>query len=230
MKLPFIAFYIFLIGVLASFKPNQACQYAGSNIGYVKAQTEQAIAEADLQLARFHTFKAINAIEKSKEQLEDCGCERAVENISEGSEHLRNAVKATTLASLRMLLEMALGETIEGLNALENHEKHTSTYGNDLLTLNTKQPTKNELSRPPGEMEMKQKIDSSLQKYRKSLDNVINTVGCKKAKSFAKTVYDNCSQELLKPNLSEGKKYYNLRTQQITAEALAKLGNCSEPN
>jgi hypothetical protein len=51
-------------------------------------------------------------------------------------------------------------------------------------------------------------------------------VDCKEAKAFTQNVYRICEQQLMKPNLSEGKKYYNLKTKEIAANALKKLGNC----
>ena len=70
-------------------------------------------------------------------------------------------------------------------------------------------------------------IDTSLEKYRISLDKVVQSVNCKDATAFASRIYAECEAQLLKPNISEGSKYYNLRTKEITAEALTKIGDCS---
>ena len=75
---------------------------------------------------------------------------------------------------------------------------------------------------------LQEKIDISLETYRESLLKVVLTVDCKEARAFAERIYKHCEKELLKPNQTEGKKYYNLRTQQITAQALEELGNCDK--
>jgi len=195
----------------------------------VKTEIEKAISNKDLQLVRYHTYKALNAISKSKKHLDACGCEYAIENLTEGSEYLKQATKATSLASSEILLKKALEETTESLEALKNHEQHDSVYDDDVLVMNTTSPTKKRTYKEPHSKKMlRQKIDSSLIKYSISLTQVINTVDCKEARVFAERIYNDCEQQLLKENLSEGKKYYNLKTKEITAEALEKLGNCGK--
>ncbi|AYN68777.1 hypothetical protein D1013_16015 [Euzebyella marina] len=222
--------YLFTIGILSSFNTNQSCNYASSNISYVKTEIEKALDMSDLQLSRFHTYKAINAIEKTKLDLEKCGCEYAIDTISEGSEHLKLATKTSTLASTNILLNKALEETKSALESLDEHEGHISVYGNDQLSLNTVNPhgEKKITYEPPSEKLLRQKVDSSLASYRKSLDKVVSTVNCVEARAYANRIFEFCEQQLLKPNLSEGKKYYNLKTKEITAEALTKLGECGK--
>ena len=70
---------------------------------------------------------------------------------------------------------------------------------------------------------LERKIDSSLISYKKSLEKVVQTVDCQEALAYATRIFEHCELELLKPNLTEGKKYYNLRTKEITAQALEEL-------
>ncbi|NNE77468.1 MAG: hypothetical protein HKN31_10395 [Pricia sp.] len=228
MKLRYYILSVFFLCLFSSFKPNRACQYAESNIGYVKSETERAMAMEDIQLVRFHTYKALNAIEKSKEQLDVCGCEHAVESITEGSEHLKRATKTVTVAAARILLGRALAQTLEGLESLGDHGEHQSFYGNDVLKINTTELEALTIRPPASEAVLHRKIDSSLVKYKMSLDKVIATVNCTDARAFADRIYSNCEQQLLKPNLSDGKRYYNLKTKEITAKAIEKLRHCSQ--
>ena len=229
MRLPFLVPYAFLLCVFSSFNATQPCAYADSNIGYVKGEIEKAMLLKDFQMVRFRTYKALNAIERSKKQLEQCGCKYAEENIYQGSEHLKQATKTTSLAGSVMLLQKALDQIEEGIEELNSHEQHDSAYGNEQLSMNTvvKQKTK-ALSPPATETPLRQKIDTSLTAYRRSLEKVIETVDCKEARKYAERIYDHCEQQLLRPNLSEGKMYYNLMTKKITAEALEKLGACKD--
>jgi len=227
MKSHYLILYLFLLALFSAFKPTQACEYADSNMGYVKTEIEKAISMKDLQLVRFHTYKALNAIAKSKKQLDDCGCEYAAATIAEGTEHLKQATKATSLASSGILLKKALNETVEGLYALKDHEQHNSTYGDELVMNTSDSKEKKATATLYSKALVQKRIDSSLIAYRKSLEEVINTVNCKEARKFANGIYNQCELQLLKPGLSEGKKYYNLKTKEITAEALEKLGDCN---
>lgn len=218
--------YVALL-LFSSFAPNVECEYAGSNINFAKTQTELAIAKEDINTARYHAYKALNAIEKSKKQLAICGCEYAGLEVEEGLRKLIMATKATSLSATKMLLQRALQHTVEGLESLESHELHESKYDSDALTLNTIN-SKNNI-RSTGEQGIKglhATIDKSLQKYEQSLKALISSADCKAAKAYAQNIFEHCENELLKPDLSEGKKYYNLRTKEITADALLKIPDC----
>jgi soluble cytochrome b562 len=218
---------IVLLVLLSSFTVDKACDYAGSNINYVKSQTEKALAVDDINQARFYTYKAVNSIEKSKKQLKDCGCTYAEESISDGLSDLILATKATSLNGTRILLNRALEHIIGGIESIEEHELHNSKYGSNLLAMNTivSDAEKMAMQKPSGK-EFEVKIDASLEKYRESLDKIVNSVDCASARAFAENIYFHCEQQLLLPNLTEGKKYYNYRTKEITAEALEKLQDC----
>ncbi len=229
MKLHYLLLYALTFCLFSSFEPTQACDYAGSNIAYVKTQTKKALEMEDLQLVRFHIYRALDAIAKSELQLGDCDCEEASERIFEVSQLLKSATKTSSVASTRILLQKALQNAEEGLEALFEHEQHDSPYGTDSLTVNTTNiESKQNQAIPSNEKIVKQKIDSSLTKYSASLQKVVNTVNCPEARAFATRIYEHCEQQLLRPDLSEGKKYYNLRTKEITAEALEQLGDCGK--
>ncbi|MFD0796929.1 hypothetical protein ACFQZJ_05625 [Maribacter chungangensis] len=222
--------YIFIgamsLVLFSSFTSNMECQYAGSNIGFAKTQTETAIAKDDINQARFYAYKALNAIEKSKKQLAICGCEYAETDLKEGLENLKMATQATSLSATRIFLERSLKFTLSGIEALESHDLHESKYGNELLAVNTVSENKPELLNKKGMTSLNKKIDLSLEKYKLSLEKIVETVSCKEARAFAERIFENCEKELLKTDLSEGKKYYNLRTKEITADALLRIPDC----
>lgn len=214
--------------LFSSFTSNMECEYAGSNINFAKTQTETAIAIDDINKARFYAYKALNAIEKSKKQLVVCGCEYAESDLEEGLKNLKLATKATSLNATRIFLERSLALTLRGLESLESHDQHQSKYGNDLLALNSTTSAKNgeTLLKYQGLASLNEKIDISLEKYKASLQKIVESVDCKEARAFAENIFENCEKELLKPNLTDGKKYYNLRTKEITADALLRIPDC----
>jgi len=220
------------LGVLAlfssfSFAKNKACAYADSNIGYVKQQTQKALECTDLNTARYYTYKALNTIENSRKQLESCGCEDAARSIYEGLENLKDATQTPSLNGTKILLNKALENTIASLESLEKHDLHSSKYADDVLVINTKNPESgNAAFIVPEGKALEYKIDLSLVRFQNSLKKVVTSVPCGEAYDFAERIYINCERELLKPNLSEGKKYYNLRVKQTVAKAMEELGNC----
>lgn len=214
--------------VFASFKSSKACLYAGSNIQYIQTQTEKAIAAVDLNLAKYFAYKAINAIEKSKFQLADCGCDEAMDLIEESAENLKNATRATTIQSSKILLQKALDKAVGGSEAVDQHDSHNSSYNNNLLTLNTVESiAENKAIRKIDAKELEKRIDISLIRFKKSMDQLVSSVDCKEAYNYAKNVFKLCEKQLLLTNLSDGKKYYNLKTKEIAAQAMKEIGDCA---
>jgi hypothetical protein len=229
MRLSVLAVCFVAIFLFPSFKSNKACEYAGSNIGYIQSQTEKAIASEDINMSKYFAYKALNAIVKSKSQLEDCGCEHAMELILESSVNLTNATRATSLASAKILLSKALDNALGSIEALDEHDSHDSKYNNDVLAMNTKTSiAEKDSQKLLTNKTLESKVDIALEKFKVSLDKVVESVDCKEALAFTQNVYDICEQQLMKPNLSEGKKYYNLKTKEIAANALKKLGDCNQ--
>ena len=148
MKVHNLLLWFSLLLVFSSFEINSnACQYAGSNIGFVRTQTQKALDAEDINTSRFFAYKALNAIVKSKKQFDACGCEAATKSIHKGLDNLKLATRVASLEGTRILLHRALENTLVSLDELDEHElMHNSEYSNDLLALNTTAATKEKLS------------------------------------------------------------------------------------
>lgn len=229
MKTHFILICALLFLVLSSFDTDEACAYAGSNMGYVKTQTQKAIWATNVNESHFLAYRALNALVKSQQRFDDCGCDAVVDFMNDALDNLKMATRADSLGATRILLNRSLESTLGGLQAIEDHDQHGGAYGSEMLALNTIE--KEEVAQPEEIIEgkkLKAKIDISLLSYEASLETVIETVDCKKAHAFATRIFKHCEEQLLREDLSEGKKYYNLRTKQITVAALKKLRDCEQ--
>jgi len=227
MKTHYLVFYGLLLTLFSSFELSEECEYAESNMGYIKTQTQKAITATEVSESHFLAYRALNALEKSKKQVEDCGCSEAFDFMKDALENLKMATKATSLDATRILLNRSLENTLASLQAIVQHEEHSGPYSTDVLALNTVDAEAVNKTVTILDYEvLKKKIDVSLTNYEASLQKVVETVDCKEAVAFANKIFKQCEAQLLKGNLSEGKKYYNLRTKEITAEALIKLGDC----
>lgn len=211
-----------LLMSLSSFGNIRECEYAESNIEYAKTQTEKALENPDINLLKYHAYKAVNAIQKSETKLSNCGCTYAQKDLKESVENLKLATKQKELFKAKDLLLISLESIMKGLNALAEHEYHRETLAEDQPNSIQKENTASEESISP----IYREIDQSLEKYRHSLNAVVETVNCKEASSFAENIIQQCESQLLVENLTEGKKYYYLRTKEITMNALEKLKDC----
>ncbi|WP_339665389.1 hypothetical protein [Maribacter arcticus] len=224
------ATYIFCtlaVLALSSFRTNLDCEYANSNMGFAKSQITAALLTDDINQARFYAYKAVNALEKSKNQLKVCGCTFAKASMNENLDTLVLATKSTTLEGTRTYLDKSIELINNTMFVLDSHDSHNSTYANDVLSMNTNTASKTVMNTKNSKsLSLNDKIDLSLAKYKVSLEKVVATINCKDAKAFAQRIFDECENQLLKPNLTEGSKYYNLRTKEITQNALNKIGDC----
>ena len=211
--------------------PNEACSYASSNLNYIKTLAKKAIADDDLNKSKYYTYKAIKVIQTSTSQFEDCGCKNAESSIKESASYLKSASKATSVSGSRLLLNKAITHISSSIKLLEKHNAHTLVPVSSAIFKieDTSKVVEKQISEEEAnKQKLYEKIDIALISYTTSINKVIESVNCSEAHDFAENIYLNCEQELLNPDLSEGKKYYNLRTKEITKEAIATLGDCGD--
>ncbi|ASV29132.1 hypothetical protein [Maribacter cobaltidurans] len=211
-----------------SFGNLRECEYAEANIDFAKSQTEKALEKPDVNLLKYHVYKAISAIQKTEKKLSNCGCEYAQEHLGQSLESLKLATRQEELFKAKDLLLKSLESIMNGLKALSEHDYHEEQKREALAKADSKNSS---ISNEGGNSEdainpIYKEIDQSLEKYRNSLNKVVETVNCKEASNFAENIIEQCENQLLVENLTEGKKYYYLRTKEITTNALEKLRDC----
>lgn len=208
--------------------PEDACVNSESMIRFVEEQTEKALDEEDLSLIRYHTFKALNAIERTRLQLQNCGCDYARKNLLESLEKLKLASRVSTLEGTRIPLSRAMAYIQAGKEALKQHEEmHERPFGQQLAVTRTVSPDQTQAKRLiEEEKALEDKIEEALQNYQRSLDEVVQGVPCAEAMVFVQRVYAHCDKQLQDKNLTPSRKYYNLRTKEITENALSRLDEC----
>ncbi|MCR9225911.1 MAG: hypothetical protein NXH90_00620 [Flavobacteriaceae bacterium] len=226
---------VFAIGLLglwlmASFStPANACQYASSNLEYIKSKIEEAVMAKDLNLAKYHAYKALNGIEKTKGNFMDCGCEGAIESLESTLDYLKTATKTGALTKAKPLLHKALERTIIGINVLREFEEETSSdYGSNVLVMNTTDVLdfNNGMMLTQGAT-IKKQVHQCLLSFESSLDKVVSDVDCEDARRFVTNIYEEARLTLLNTNLSQHKKEYHQRVKILAKEALESLGNCN---
>lgn len=225
-----IVFILGLLGlwVMASFSAPNACAYASSNLEYIKSKIQTALAAEDLNMSKYHAYKALNGIEKTRGNFLDCGCEDSIVNLENALAHLKTATRAESLQSAKTALEKALANTINGMKALIQYERESSNpYGNDVLVMNTKDFVGDQdWLLPAHEATIKEQVRKSLLEFESSLEKVITDVDCEKAYGFVSNIYEESRSILLNTKLSEYKKQYHQRVKTLSHAALQKIGNC----
>ena len=227
-----IVFAIGLIGLLlmTSFtNPANACQYASSNLEYIKSKIQDAVLAEDLNMSKYHAYKALNGIEKTRENFLDCGCEGAIESLENTLLHLKSATTSSAFKKSKINLHKALETTIIGINVLKEFEQQTSSeYGSNVLVLNTTDVVdfKDGMLLTHGST-VKKQVHQCLLGFESSLEKVVSDVDCKDARRFITNIYEESRLILLNTELSQHKKEYHQRVKTLTEEALQNLKDCN---
>ncbi|MEM9000236.1 MAG: hypothetical protein AAGB24_08215 [Bacteroidota bacterium] len=208
--------------------PNtDSCESVGSNMAYIKSQTETALKKDDLDMAKYHTYKALNGIWKAKASIEKCGCAGVIEGMQMASQHLKEAIRTYSIEDSKTFLHIALQRTLSSIVALKKFgAPKKSNYRDDILTMNTH---KGEEAKNASEVSLLRQtdiiaqIENSLSKFESSLYEVVSITDCYQARDFIEEVQGKTSRKLNNPDISEGKQYYHSRVLEITQEALLKL-------
>ena len=229
-----ILFIVFIIGVislllLSSFISRSACEYANSNIEYIKNQMQEAVVANDFEMSKYYAYKAINGIEKTRLNFIDCGCQGTIESLEKALYYLKKGTKETTLKGAKKYLHIAMESTTIGINVLKEFEQDfSSPYGNNVLVLNTKDALEHQTDDPmPQGEHLRKHVHNCLLGFETSLDKVVNEVPCAEAKVFISKIHEEARLKLLNTGLSEPKKQYHQRVKTIANDALLQLGDCS---
>ncbi|UJH66785.1 hypothetical protein [Allomuricauda sp. SCSIO 65647] len=215
--------------LMVSFRFTNACEFANSNIQFVKERTEEAIQAPDLKMSKYYAYRALNGIFNSKENFSECGCEEAIINITLASENLKEATKASNIEDTKVFLQIAMQNTLSGINALRTFgERGTSKYGDRYLSLNTHEINfvDDMMFEEVPKSEAMVRIEESLSKFEDSMNKIVETVDCERARPFILQMQNETIGKLANPDLTEKKQYYHNRVFEITEKALTKLEVC----
>ncbi|GMN07309.1 hypothetical protein MTsPCn5_26980 [Croceitalea sp. MTPC5] len=224
-----LIFGIMAVCLLVSFTTYSACDFANQHTEFIKKQTRLALGSKNLEKGKYHAYKALNGIHKTKGNFKECGCEHALHNINQAEKSLKNATKASSFEDLNDFLKIALKSTLLSIAALENFDSgEASDYSDDLLVMNTKQVLHEQggvlLSKRE---QLQETIDHSLSKFKGSLDQIVHHVECGDAFNFISDIHAKTSIKLKDKALTEAKRYYHTQVKQITFDALTSLGDCT---
>lgn len=232
-KRKIILLVIFIIGVvslllLSSFMDRNACDYANSNLEYIKSEMNEAVKATDFELSKYHAFKALNSIEKTRANFLDCGCQETIESLEKVSYYLKKGTNATSLEVSTKFFYVALESASDGINVLKESEQgHSSPYNKNILMLNTENAlAHHSYMATPEFKQLHQHGHECLLGFKISLGKVVTDVPCKEAHAFISRIHDEARLKLLNTDLSDARKHYHQRVETIAQDALSRLGNC----
>ncbi|GLU44089.1 hypothetical protein Musp01_17130 [Muricauda sp. NBRC 101325] len=213
----------------SAFKTPQACTYASSNLDFIKTEIEKAVSSKDVNMAKYHAYKALNSIEKTRSNFLDCGCDGTIESLEKTLSFLKNATKSDNFRNSKTNLHIALENVMIGEKVLRIFEEETrSSYGNNVLVMNTKNAleSENSIFLTQGQA-IEHQVHNCLLSFETSLDKVVTDVDCPDAQRFISNIHEEARLILLNTELSPHKKEYHQRVKELSENALNRLKKCN---
>ena len=213
---------------LPSAKSYNPCEFANTNIDFVKTQTQTALEARDINIVKLFTNNALDIIEQTKSDFMDCGCVEATEPINSIKENLDAVTQSKELAQSKAYLKAALQSVMLSIELLRDYEDDNSSfYGNDVLVMNTTTAIDEQggIVVPKGKAR-EQMVNNSLEEFKNSIEGVIKDVPCEEAFFFISKLHKNAKAELTSVSLSENERIYHEKVRDIAYQALLKLNGC----
>lgn len=214
--------------LMVSFATYNACEFANTNTIYIKDQTQLAFNANDFKMVKYHAYKALTGIEKSKANFKDCGCDIALKSINRTKENLKSATKSKAIFDAKSFVEIALKNTVISIDALEDYtQKNSASYNVGFSTINTKKPNliTDNIIELEGNM-LSEKIENGVNKFKTSLDKMIAVNDCAIALHYVQTTHELSVLKSKDLNVSPGKRHYHKRIKEITKLVLEDLKDC----
>lgn len=223
----------YLLGIIglwtmtASALPD-ACGYANSNLQYIKGHIKKAFEAQELNLSRYNAYKALNGIEKTRGNLEDCGCKGSLDHMEKALAQLKAATRKESLGESKALLGDALRNTLIAIEFLRDFNwENSGPQGRELLESGPSKKSEDWLYRTP-EAKIREQVEESLAEFENSIQKVIDQVECREAHRFLSKIHEESRRTLLNTELSKYKKQYHLRVDSLVMDALGRLGPCPD--
>lgn len=228
--IPVLGLLLALIGLFLtlSFSVSIACKFANDDSLFIKEQTQIALKATSLEMARYHTYKALRGISQTKDNIVDCGCEEAKESVLKTEENLKMAARAEWLADSKLFLELAKQNILITIDALRDYGKeYQSDYGEDILVMNTKEVLNEQggIVLAPAK-QLQERMDKSLAEFESSLDAVVRHVECEDAFNFINKILGKSERHLNEGTVTDAQRQYHTRVKTIAYNALLKLEGC----
>lgn len=126
MKPKFLLSFVFMTATLfASAK----CDNTYSSASYALNHTKKSISSKNFDHQKYYAYKALEALEKVKNQIEVCGCDKAMDPILDGIENLEKASDPKDFEMGRYYTKKAFGDIQNLISQLDMF-----TQGNEQTT------------------------------------------------------------------------------------------------
>ena len=156
MKPKFLLSFVFIAATLfASAK----CDNTYSSASYALNHTKKSISSKNFDHQKYYAYKALEALEKVKNQIEVCCCAKAMDPILDGIENLVKASDPKDFEMGRYYTKKAFGDIQDLINQLDIYtQDNLNIVGNSNVSMDTETVEKKLLAKELSEIKNQQLI------------------------------------------------------------------------
>lgn len=127
-----IKYLLSLAFVLSSFFVSAECDNTYSSASYALNHTKKSMSAKNFDHQKYYAYKALEALEKAKELIDNCGCNKAIDPILNGIENLEKAADPKDFDMGRYYTKKAFGDIQDLIGELDVYTQ--SSIQDEIIT------------------------------------------------------------------------------------------------
>ncbi len=213
------------------------CTNAYASAGYSLAHAKKSLSANNFEHQQYYADRSLQAFEKAKLSVEECGCDASLNPIMDGIENLENALAQTDWDMGRYYTKRALENAQNLLESLDicsnnNAPDPNTTSGSTLNETVVDEETIAHNTSLVSELESQINFQRSAETDIATLENAIRELAllfeCDKAMQILKGRKVRAEDDLRPETMAETKSYYISQVVSMHNKALFALLECSK--
>jgi hypothetical protein len=223
--------------LLTQFGIQANCTNAYASAGYSLAHAKKSLSSNNFEHQQYYADRSLQAFEKAKLSVEQCGCDASLNPIMDGIENLENALAQTDWDMGRYFTKRALENAqnlLESLDICSNNDAPdpNTTSGSTLDETAVQEETLTQNTSLVSELESQINFQRSAETDIKTLENAIRELAllfeCDKAMQILKGRKVRAEDDLRPETMAETKSFYISQVVSMHNKALFALLECSK--
>ncbi len=224
-------FYVLLLSVVSTSYAD--CLNAYSNASYTLSHAKKSLESHNFDHQQYYAERALDALEKTRLLVGQCGCDASLNSIQNGIDNLRKSLDPKDWEMGRYFTKKAVADAQMLMTTLDSCTGGLQVPQQDpeMETAGIEEgPVGNEI-KPSGELkaqlQLKRIAEITLVEFTQKCRELGEITGCGSVPAFAGNFLTRSDEELENETLEATRKFYMQQYMNLQNEALLVLKKCS---
>ena len=161
--------------ILTTLWVSAKCDNTYTSASYALNHAKKSISAKNFDHQKYYAYKALEALEKAKQLIETCGCDKAVDPMLDGLENLEKASDPKDFEMGRYYTKKAFGDIQDLINQLDIYtQDDLNTFDNSDVPMETENVEKKLLQKELSQIKNQQLVlarkQEILEKRKKEIE------------------------------------------------------------